>query len=111
MAELALYPALMHEIELHLRIRVPVGGEQPLREFLNDAIPFYEAPGGIHMRLVRDASDPLAFIEIVEYATREDYAADQHRVANDPEMAGYLERWRKLLDGPPGVEVWEQLEC
>ncbi len=101
----------MHEFELHLRLRVPQGGEPSLCAFLKDAIPFYEKPGGIRVRLVRRHDDPLAFIEIVEYATRADYEADQHRVERDPEMKRYLERWHSLLDGPPTVEVWAMCDC
>ena len=95
-------------IELHLRIRVKRGCREQLFEFLRDAIPFYEAPGGIRMSLLEDMTDDHRFIERVLYATESDYHTDQARVAGDPEMKRYLERWRALLAEPAVVEVYRQ---
>lgn len=95
-----------HMIRLHLNIRVRRENRAALVAFLCEAIPFYESPGGIRIHLVEDLHDPERFIEIVEYATREVYDADQQRVAGDPIMQSYLKRWRTLLDGPPTVDVF-----
>jgi hypothetical protein len=75
--------------------------------FLREAIPFYERPGGIRLRVLWDTSDPDRFVEIVEYADRRTHDADQERVDNDPEMKGYLRRWRSLLAEPPHVETYD----
>lgn len=96
-------------VELHLRCRVAEGRAQPFFAFLREAIPFYEAPGGISVRLLRDERDPNRFIEVVTYADRGAYLRDQERVANDPEMKAFLERWRALLAEPPVVETYELL--
>ena len=100
----------MAEVTLHLRIRVHPGGEgrDALLTFLRDAVPFYESPGGIRVRLIEDHDDPDRFIEIVEYNTERAYLDDQHRVEHDPEMKGYLARWRGLLAEPPCVEVYRE---
>jgi hypothetical protein len=90
---------------IHLRGRVLEGRWDDLVSFLSKAIPFYEEPGGIRVRLLRDAADPDAFIEIIEYASVESYAADQHRVENDPAMIARLEEWRGLLAGPVEVQT------
>ena len=44
------------------------------KAFLRGAIPFYEEPTGIHVRLLRDVDEPDAFVEVIEYDTDEDYA-------------------------------------
>lgn len=95
--------------ELHLHIRVPPGGAAALRAFIVRATPFYEAPGGIRVRLLQQADDPDAFIEVIHYASRDAFDADQQRVETDPEMQRWLAEWRTLLAGPPQVVVHEVL--
>jgi hypothetical protein len=85
---------------IQLRGRVAEGRWDDLVSFLRKAIPFYQGPGGIRVRLLRDAGDPSAFIEIIEYETQAAYAADQRRVDSDPAMIARLVEWRGLLAGP-----------
>jgi quinol monooxygenase YgiN len=93
-------------IELHLRGRVAPGRRADLVAFLREAIPYYEAPGGIRVRLLWDVADPGRFIEAVEYADQETHDRDQVRVAEDPRMKEFLQRWRGLLAEPPHVETY-----
>src|SRR2546423_1790156 len=93
-------------IELHLRGRVTAGRRADLVAFLDEAIPFYELPGGIEVRLLWDTTDPDRFVEVVEYVDQDTHDRDQARVAGDPRMQGYLRRWRALLAEPPQVEVY-----
>jgi hypothetical protein len=85
------------------------GQREALLAFLRDAIPYYEAPGGIRVRLLASPEDSEQFIELVEYATRDAYVADQQRVEHDSHMRDLISRWRALLDGPPVVEVYEDI--
>lgn len=94
-------------IELHLRGRVTPGRRSDLVEFLREAIPFYEAPGRIRVRLLWDLTDSDQFIEVVEYADRDAHDRDQTRVNHDPDMQEYLRRWRALLAEPPQVRTYE----
>ena len=96
----------MHAIELHLRIRVSAANHQAFHAFLAEAIPYYESPGGIRIRLLQGLADPCEFIEVVEYQTRDDFERDQHRVERDEGMKGYLQRWRALLEAPPRMETY-----
>jgi hypothetical protein len=93
-------------IELHLRGRVQPGRGADLVAFLREAIPYYEKPGGIRVRLMWDAGDPDRFVEVVEYADRDTHDGDQVRVAEDPRMRELLLRWRELLAEPPHVETY-----
>lgn len=97
---------LATKIELHLRCRVRAGGRDAFFAFLKEATPFYEAPGGIRVRLLEDHADDHRFIELVEYADEATFQRDQERVANDATMKAYLSRWRELLAEPPVVEVY-----
>jgi quinol monooxygenase YgiN len=97
-------------MELHLRITVAPGGRERFFAFLREAIPFYESPGGIRIRLLEDADDDHHFIEVVEYETVEAYQRDQHRVAHDPEQQRFLQRWRALLAAPPQIETYRRAE-
>lgn len=96
----------MTAIELHLRIRLSPGGREAFLAFLREAIPVYESPGDIRVRLLQSNDDPDRFIEVVEYATESAYECDQHRVGHDPGMKALLARWRALLAEPPAVEVY-----
>jgi quinol monooxygenase YgiN len=95
-------------IELHLRGRVAPGRRGDLIVFLREAIPFYEQPGGIRVRLLWDVADPDRFVEVVEYADQDSHDRDQARVAGDPTMGDYLRRWGELLAEPPQVETYRQ---
>lgn len=96
-------------IELHLRIRVIPGKRDDFLAFLSDAIPFYEAPGGIRIRVLQESQDPDRFIEVVEYRDQEAYERDQIRVESDPAMKERLARWHALLAGPVEVETYRVL--
>lgn len=93
-------------IELHLRGRVLPGRRSDLVTFLCEAIPFYENPGGIGVRVLWDMADPDQFIEVIEYIDHDTYERDQARVDHDAEMREYLRRWRALLTEPPHLSTY-----
>ncbi len=93
---------------LHLRIRVATERQAEFRMFLREAIPFYEAPGGIRVRLLLNDAEPDRFIEQIEYIDERTYQADDERTRSDPTMAQFLTRWRSLLAEPPVVEVYSE---
>jgi quinol monooxygenase YgiN len=93
-------------IDLHLRIRVAPGRRDEFLAFLREAIPFYERPGGIEIRLLQNKTDDHRFIELVLYDDESAYYRDQERVDTDPEMNLFLKSWRSFLAEPPIVEVY-----
>jgi quinol monooxygenase YgiN len=97
-------------ISVHLRVRVVEERQGEFRSFLREAIPFYEAPGGIRVRLLQDESDPERFIELVEYADEHAYRQDDERVQSDATMAQFLARWRALLTEAPTVEIYRDVD-
>lgn len=97
-------------IDLHLRCRVKPGRRAEFLAFLRDAIPFYESPGRITIRLLQDLQDDHRFIELVLYDDEAAYRLDQQRIENDATMKSYLTRWRELLAEPPAVEVYRLLD-
>ncbi len=96
-------------VDLHLRVRVRQGRRDAFLSFLREAIPYYESPGCIKIRLLEDRSDDHRFIELVLYDSESDYLKDQARVESDPTMRSLLARWRELLAEPPIVEVYHLL--
>lgn len=95
---------------LHLRIKVSSGRREEFLAFLRDAIPFYEAPGGIRVLLLERLEDPDEFIEVVEYADQAAYERDQVRVDSDPTMRSRLDQWRALLAAPVEIETYRVVE-
>jgi hypothetical protein len=70
-----------------------------LFRFMEKAIPFYESPGGIRVRLYESADSPGTFQELVAYASRKIYEEDQYRIENDPEYKRVLREWHGFFDG------------
>lgn len=95
-------------ITLYLHGRVSTS-RPALEEFLRRARTVYEAPGGIRTRLQWDLREPEQFVEIMEYADRDVYEADQLRVEQDPAMRALIEEWHTHLAGPPRVEAFEEV--
>jgi len=93
---------------LHLRIRVAAERQAEFRSFLREAIRFYEAPGGIRVRLLSKDTEPERFIEQIEYIDERTYHEDDERTRSDLTMAQFLARWRSLLAEPPVVEVYRE---
>jgi quinol monooxygenase YgiN len=93
-------------VDLHLRVRVLPGKREEFLAFLREATPYYESPGGIEIQLLQALDDDHRFIELVLYDDASVYERDQARVASDPTMKQYLERWRAMLAEPPVVEVY-----
>ena len=100
----------MAAIQLDLHLRVAREGRAAFFEFLREAVPVYEGPGGIRIRLLESLQEPGTFIERVVYADRAAFDADQARVETDPSMRVLLARWRDLLEAPPRVETWQEIE-
>lgn len=97
---------LAQAVVLHLHIRVREGNEAKLTEFLHRARPYYEAPGGIRVRLIEDADDPRCFIEIIEYESEAVFEQDHLRLDADSTMESYLDEWHSLLEGEVRVKKY-----
>ena len=96
-------------IYLHLRIEVPDESRTEFLDLLRSAIPVYEEPGGIRVRLLEHLEDSTKFIEVVEYDDFDTYSTDQKRVHSDSEAAQYISRWRQLLASPPDIACYREL--
>ena len=84
------------------------GYAQPL-PFLREALPYYEQPEVIRIRLLQSRDDPRRFIEVVEYDNRSTHDRDQTRVETDPQMRVLLDRWHALLEGSLEIETYEEI--
>ena len=94
---------------LHLRVRVAAENRERLIAFLREALPHYERPGGIRIRLLQSRDDPRRFLEIVEYEDRSAHDRDQVRVESEPQMRALLDRWHGLLEDSVEVETYEEI--
>lgn len=92
-----------------LRFSVATESHEDLVAFLARAKPYYEEPGGIDVRLLRNLNAPDQFVEVVTYRDETAYRRDQLRVENDPRMKALLAEWRSFhLDGV-SVETYEEV--
>lgn len=67
--------------------------------FMERAIPFYEKPGGIRVKLYESADHSGTFLELVSYASRKIYQEDQYRIEHDPEYRRVLAEWHSFFNG------------
>lgn len=95
-------------VTLMLRFKVAAANHAALRAFLARAIPYYEQPGGIRVRLLEGVSSPEEFVEMVEYRDQDTYERDQVRVQTDAGMKSLLDEWRQLHAGPVSVDVYRE---
>lgn len=93
-------------VTLMLRFSVATDRHGELKAFLARARPYYEQPGGIHVRLLENLAGPGDFVEIVEYQDEETYRRDQVRVETDPGMKALLAEWRTFHVGGLVVEAY-----
>lgn len=96
-------------VVLHLHIRVKEAQRPALLDYVREAFPVFEAPGGCKGVLYQDASDPERYDEVFYYASEESYQAGERAIQEDPEQVRLLTRWRALLEGPPVVQVVRRL--
>jgi hypothetical protein len=96
-------------IVIHLALTLPPDKQHELLAFLREAISYYEAPGGIRIRLLRNVEEPSHLIEVVEYLDTPIYEKDAVRIRQADKMKEYLSRWRELVQGPVVVETYEDL--
>ena len=95
-------------VRLHLIFRLTVPRDR-LTSFLARAVPVYEQPGGIRVRLLERRDVPGEYIEELEYDSEERFLTDQRRADEDPDMRRLIAEWRSLLSGPPTVVAYREV--
>lgn len=90
---------------LHLHIRVRQDRQQAFRDYLQEALPVFEARGDCKGMVYRDAHDGECFDEAFYYASEAAYQASERAIREDPAEIALLTRWRALLEGPPRMVV------
>lgn len=99
----------MGMICLHLSFTIPRSSRADLIDLLRAAIPTYESPGGIRVRLLEHMDDPTRFIEVIEYADDTAFSSDQLRVETDEQMIRFISQWRALLDVGPEINGYRDV--
>jgi hypothetical protein len=94
-----------------MQVRMKAAGMDAaqLLSFVRAAIPFYEAFGGVRIRLLRNVDDPGQFVQLVEYEVDESFELNRQKIAGDPMMRNYLQTWRTLLQAPVEIDVYEDV--
>jgi hypothetical protein len=94
---------------MHVKMRTPGMDAGQLLSLVKAAIPFYEAFGGVRIRLLRNVDDPAQFVQLVEYEMDAAIELNRQKIASDPMMRTYLEAWRSVLKGAPEIDVYEDV--
>ena len=97
-------------VVLHLHIRLKPGCRPAFLDYVREAFPVFESGCDCKGAVYALADDPDALDEVFYYRTERDLQQGERLTEHDPVQAALLSRWRKLLDGPPRIEVRRRLE-
>jgi hypothetical protein len=81
---------------------------QQLATMMQAAAPFWQAFGGMQMRLLHNADDPARFVQVIEYDTPAALEANRQQVASDPRVQAYLTAMRTLVPGGVEIDVYSE---
>lgn len=90
---------------LHLHIQIRQEQQAAFWDYLQEALPVFEARGDCKGLVYQDAADPECFDEVFYYASEAAYQAAERAICENPVEIALLARWRALLAGPPRIVV------
>ena len=93
---------------LHVKFTLPGGDPQQLMGMMQAAAPFWQAFGGVRMRLLHNADDPARFVQVIEYETPAAFEQGRQQIAGDARVQTYLQAIRALVPGAMEVEVYRE---
>jgi hypothetical protein len=91
---------------LHVRFTLPGGDPQQLLSLMQTSAPFFQAFGGVQMRLLHNVDDPAKFVQIIEYDTPAALEVNRQQIASDPRVQTYLQAVRSLVPGAVDIEIY-----
>jgi hypothetical protein len=94
---------------LQFKFRSPTADTSQLVALIKSAMPFYQASGVTHARLLRNVDDPSQFIQVLEYKVPEMLEMNRQAIAGDAMMQSTLRTWRALVPGGVEVDVYEDV--
>jgi uncharacterized protein YbaA (DUF1428 family) len=94
---------------VQFKFTLPTANSSHLASLLKSATPFYEAFGGLRVRLLQNVDDPARFMHEIEYDTHEVIELNRQRVASDPRVQAYLQTWRSILPGSVEIDVYQEV--
>lgn len=94
---------------LHIRFALPGGDPQQLLAMMQAAAPFWQAFGGMQMKLLHNADDPGRFVQVIEYETPAALEANRQQIAGDPRVQAYLAAVRMVVPGAVELDVYREV--
>jgi hypothetical protein len=91
---------------LHIRFALPGGDPQQLLNVMQASAPFFQAFGGVQMRLLHNADDPAKFMQVIEYDTPAAFEVNRQQIASDLRVQAYLQAMRSMVPGAVDIEVY-----
>jgi hypothetical protein len=85
------------------------GDPQQLAAMMQAAAPFWQAFGGVRMRLLHNADDPARFVQVIEYETPASFEVNRQQIASDPRVQAYLAAVRTMVPGAVEIDVYREV--
>jgi len=94
---------------LHVRFTLPGADPQQLHTMMQASAPFFQAFGGLRMKLLHNADDPGRFVQVIEYETPAALESSRQQIASDPHVLAYLQALRTMVPGAVDMEVYRDV--
>ena len=102
-------PATKKQI-LHIKVRAPTAdAAEVLASMMKNSAGFYEAFGGVRMRLLRNVDDPAQFVQIVEYPPNQAFELNRQKLSSEPMTRNFVTAWRSMFPGAIEFDVYEDV--
>jgi hypothetical protein len=94
---------------LHVRFTLPGGDPQHLLSMMQASAPFFQAFGGMQMKLLQNGDDPARFVQVIEYEVPAAIEQNRQQIASDPRVQAYIQAMRTMVPGGVEVDVYREV--
>jgi hypothetical protein len=94
---------------LHVKFTLAGGDPQHLHQMMQAAAPFWQAFGGVAMKLLQHADNPGRFMQVIEYETPAAFEQGRQQIASDANVQAYVQALRTFVPGAVEVDVYRDV--
>jgi hypothetical protein len=94
---------------LHVKFTLPGGDAQHLLSMMQAAAPFWQAFGGVAMKLLQHADNPGRFVQVIEYETPAAFEQGRQQIAGDSNVQAYVQAIRTFVPGAVEVDIYRDV--
>jgi len=94
---------------VHVKFSLPGADPQQLLGMMQAATPFFQAFGGVSMKLLQHADNPACFVQVIEYDTAASLEQGRQQIAGDANVQAYVQAICTFVPGAVEVDVYRDV--